>query len=220
MATTEREISAPALPACDCEASPGPVPSIDERDARVLSELAQDCEATVAFQGLRRRLHVHQQALARALKRLQDDGLVAHDENGYRLTDAGCRVAVAMGAVSAPRLAAPSVPILQALLPPHVSSEAVVERLSGRWFRGLRWYGKSEGPGETTLTWLAEPDGSAVRVRMSGGSFAVEAEGPLGSTKAFAASRHIVAAVADLYGVSAGPSRGLATLSDRGTFAA
>ncbi|HEV8361159.1 MAG TPA: MarR family transcriptional regulator [Candidatus Thermoplasmatota archaeon] len=176
-----------------------------ERDVAVLSELAREGEARVAFQGLRRRLELHQEALSRTLRRLEQDGLVARDEGGYKLTEAG------FGALQGKRVAefkAPAVPVVQALLPPHLSPDAIASHLSRRWFRGLRWYGQAEAPGELTLTWLAEPGNAKVRVRVAGSTLTLEVEGANGT--GFPAARSVLAALAELYGLDGGEGHGMA----------
>lgn len=183
----------------------GPQPS--ERDASVLAELAREPDGQVAFQGLKRSLALHQQILARTLKRLERDGLVAKDRSGYRLTDQGF---AALCASDTPVREAPArevLSVVQAVLPPHVQPKDVADRLEHRWFKGLRWYGRTDGPGETTLTWVAPPDDARVVVRVSGGAVNVEIE--MGEDGAgFAAVRGILAALAEAYGPAAPKVRG------------
>jgi hypothetical protein len=193
------------MPEVDEGPLPMPTPpaapaAIEERERTVLSELAWDVDAWVTFQGLRRQLGVHQQALVRTLRRLEASGLVAHAGKGYQLTDAG----FSMVRVERPGAASlPVVPILHALLPPHVSVGDVAAHLSRRWFGGLRWYGRSESSGETTLHWIAER--GRVTVRISAGSVTLEVEdAPSSDAKSFAAARPVLAALAELYGTGNG----------------
>lgn len=167
---------------------------LEDRDQSVLAELAREVDAWVTFQGLRRQLGVHQQALSRTLRRLQQQGLVAHDGRGYQLTDAG---AATLRGAAVPRASSSPLPILTALLPPHVQPGDVAAQLSRRWFGGLRWYGQSEGPGETTLRWMA--DKTRVVVRVSPGSVQLEVDG--GDAQAFLAARPVLQALAEIYGV-------------------
>ncbi|HUR69399.1 MAG TPA: MarR family transcriptional regulator [Candidatus Thermoplasmatota archaeon] len=176
-------------------------PALEDRERDVLSELAREVDAWVTFQGLRRQLGVHQQALARTLRRLEAQGLISHHGKGYQLTQMG--YSSLRGVV--PRAAAqrPVLPLVQALLPPHLSPGDVAAHLSRRWFGGLRWYGQSEGPGETTLHWMAER--ARVTVRVSSGSVTLEVEdAPGNDAKTFAAARPVLAALAELYGTGAG----------------
>lgn len=176
-----------------------PTDSLPERDVAVLAELASEGEAHVAFQGLRRRLEVHQEILARTLRRLEGGGLIARDEKGYRLTEQGF---AALRGRALPLARQEVLPVIQAILPPHLDASDVSERMRHRWFRGLRWYGSAEAPGETTLTWLTESEGARVRLRIAGGQLALEVEVPKSAPKsAFVAARGILAALAELYGL-------------------
>ncbi|MGQ0537259.1 MAG: hypothetical protein ACT4PT_14445 [Methanobacteriota archaeon] len=178
-------------------------PALEEREAAVLAELLRECEAQVSFQGLKRRLGLHQQILARVLRRLERDGLLAKTEKGYRPTERACAAMTKRGVV-APRHE--TLTIVHALLPPAVAAETVASTLSHRWFRGLRWYGASEAPGETTLTWLSEPSGTAVRVRISGGALSLEVEVPPKQPEAaYASAQALLSALAGLYAPAAPP---------------
>ena len=46
--------------------------------------LSTETDATYTFQGLKRRLGLHQEKLTRILRRLEDNNLVAKTEEGYR----------------------------------------------------------------------------------------------------------------------------------------
>lgn len=145
---------------------------LEPRQVRVLWELSRLGDATVAFSGVRRRLDLHPQALTRTLDRLVQADLVARTDDGYRLTDAGFRSVACCAGEAGPRTA----PLFAAVVPPHLDPDDVADRLAGRWFQGLHWYGRADGPGEVTLAWLTDPDARIVRLRMVGGTLTVEAE--------------------------------------------
>src|SRR6266702_4257168 len=52
--------------------------------ALVMEMLSAESDSTYTFQGLKRRLGLHQEKLTRILRRLEDDNLVAKTEEGYR----------------------------------------------------------------------------------------------------------------------------------------
>lgn len=194
-----------ALPLAGAEArapaarrvEPPPDDDLDDRETRILLELARDAEARVAFTGLKRRLGVHQQVLARTLRRLADEGWVQKDAGGYRLTDQGY---ASLRGRAVPKPAAETLNVVHALLPPHARPDDVARQLAGRWFAGLRWYGRSEAPGEITLTWLPEKGNATVRLRLSGAAVNVEVDVPQGDeAAAYAALRPLLAALADVY---------------------
>lgn len=175
-------------------------PTLEERERSVLAEIGREVDASVSFQGLRRQLGVHQQALARTLRRLQGQGWIAHEGRGYQLTAAGF---AALHGESGPMPPKHVLPLVQAMLPPHVSAGDVSRHLSRRWFGDLRWYGQSEAPGETSLHWMA--DRTRVTVRVSMDSIIIEVEDEPGSpSKPFFAARPVLAAIAELYGTGTG----------------
>ncbi|MBI2077259.1 MAG: MarR family transcriptional regulator [Euryarchaeota archaeon] len=148
--------------------------ALRDRERLVLSELARDAQAQVAFQGLRRRLGLHPQALVRTLRSLESLGYIRRESDGYRLAAPG---AEALGARPAP-LPPTLRPVFAAVLPNHVTSDRIVEKLARRWFNGLRWYGVVATPREQVLTWLTEADGSVVQLRLADGMLGLEAEKP------------------------------------------
>lgn len=184
----------------------------DDREKSVLVELARSSDGTTAFQGLRRRLGLHQQALTRTLRRLERQGAVTRSESGYAITVQG-RAAV-RGQV--PALSRGEIlPVLQALLPPSVTADEVAERLARRWFRDLRWYGREDKNGEVVLNWLTVDTGTLVRVRFSKGMAVLEVElGHGTSLDRFPAAQAVLKAIAELY------TSGALAAPEKGTFAA
>lgn len=151
-----------------------PTSSLRDRERLVLSELARNADARVAFQGLRRRLGLHPQALVRTLRSLESLGFIRHETEGYRLAAPG---AEALGSRPVPKH--PNLrPVFAAVLPGHVTPDRIVEKLARRWFNGLRWYGVMSTQGEHVLTWLTEADGSVVQLRLADGMLGLEAEKP------------------------------------------
>ena len=193
-------------------------PELEDRELAVLGALRAD-ERT-AFQGLRRKLGLHQQALTRTLRRLEKNGAVERDDRGYALTTQG---RAALGSLVPAARRADLLPVLQALLPPSVTAEDVAQRLARRWFRDLRWYGRADGEGEVALSWLTVDtgagripggssaptpgvSGSLVRVRFARGMAILEVElGPGETLDRFPAAQAVLKALAELYAPT-GPS--------------
>jgi DNA-binding Lrp family transcriptional regulator len=119
-------------------------------DERVLTAL-QGLPGRVAFSGLRRVLGAHPESLARALRRLEREGLVERTDGGYR--------ALAGLPQSAEDLTRELRPIARIDLPLGTPPDALLGRLSGHWFGSLRWVGVVERPDERLLAW-ARRDGS------------------------------------------------------------
>jgi DNA-binding Lrp family transcriptional regulator len=119
-------------------------------DERVLSTL-QGLPGRIAFSGLRRVLGAHPESLARALRRLEREGLVERTDGGYRALTALPR--------SAEDLTRELRPIARIDLPLNTPPDALLGRLSGHWFGSLRWVGVIDRPKERLLAW-ARRDGS------------------------------------------------------------
>jgi DNA-binding Lrp family transcriptional regulator len=128
-----------------------PTPFASARlDERVLITL-QGLPGRIAFSGLRRVLGAHPESLARALRRLEREGLVERTDGGYR----------ALGGLprSAADLTRELRPIARIDLPLGTPPDTLLGRLSGHWFGSLRWVGVVERPEERLLAW-ARRDGS------------------------------------------------------------
>ncbi len=124
--------------------SSAPDPRLDDRIMELLTARA----GRIAFNGLRRSLGAHPESLARALRRLERDGLVNHADDGYWLNADGIPPHRPQGPASDPLRAVASV-----TLPPGIEASEVLGALAGRWFGRLRWLGIYEGPGEPRLVW-------------------------------------------------------------------
>lgn len=137
-------------------------------------ELLAEHPGRLAFSGLRRTLGAHPESLTRALRRLERDGRVTHDSDGYTLRLDGA-VPVA------PRSAAPARPsrtIASVRVPPGVSADAVLGALAGRWFGPLRWVGVYEVPGEPLLVWSVSGTDGHVLLSTRRGQLRVAIDSP------------------------------------------
>ena len=132
-------------------------------DKKVLSLLNQDSDINdkrYTFNGLARKLGMHQQSLSRALHRLEDAGLVQRTENGYKLSKNLRSILVNKSRIDLENLSKriskqylQFTQILQLYIPTTVKAEQVVNRLVGKWFGNLRWIGLVEGDGGYVLQW-------------------------------------------------------------------
>ncbi len=147
------------------ENSPVALDDFQENDKRVLSVLNQDTELAenqYTFNGLARKLGMHQQSLSRSLHRLESSGLVEKGEAGYRLSKNLRAVLVKKSRLDLEGLAGKISrqhlqfsQLLQTYMPSSIGVEEIVERLVGRWFGNLRWLGLVEGDGGRILQWAA-----------------------------------------------------------------
>jgi len=132
-------------------------------DKKILSVLNQDSdlvENQYTFNGLVRKLGIHQQSLSRALHRLEDAGLIQRTESGYKLSKNLRSILVKKSRIDLENLAKKIskqhlqfVQILQMYIPITVQVDEVVDKLVGKWFGNLRWIGLVEGDGGYVLQW-------------------------------------------------------------------
>lgn len=120
--------------------------SLDDRILTTLSGL----HGRMAFNGLRRKLGAHPESLARALRRLEREGLIERADGGYRsLSAEGSAIAEGSSALR---------PIARIELPRDLDEATILARLAGRWFGSLRWIGIVDRSGRRLLAW-ARRDG-------------------------------------------------------------
>ena len=150
-----------------------------------------DAASSLAFQGLKRRLGMHQETLSRALQRLENDNLVERTEDGYRLTQHGSKVIH----LPARRQSTKSTSLLETYLPSDVPSTDVISRLKYCWFSTLRWLGYSENENEALLTWVTDDGNTQVRARFRNNHLSIEIDSENGENSNIAIkSAHELAA--------------------------
>lgn len=130
----------------------------------VMAMLSAESDATYTFQGLKRRLGLHQEKLTRILRRLEDDNLVVKTEEGYRT-------------LKQPRKEAHHLiegePVIRGRLPPGMDSRLLLSKIKGRWFKNFRWVGYATSDEGLSLYWITEDNKFEVRVRLSTGEILV-----------------------------------------------
>ncbi len=136
-------------------------------DERILAAL-QDLPGEIAFNGLRRVLAAHPESLARALRRLEREGLVIRVHGGYRALPPPEPRTDREGAGTTLRTVA------EVELPAGFSPTALVERLSARWFGSLRWVGVIDRPDELLLAWAPRAGGGLVLLGARAGRLRVQ----------------------------------------------
>ena len=143
-----------------------------QNDLIILKSLGEDEDAREqSFQGIRRKLGLHQETLSRALHRLQRDGFVERLNHAYRISPKGI---LTLGG-DRPKLPEIgkldavdpySVSLLRARLPPDVNVSDLVSSLSYKWFGNLRWLGSTQTPGSATMSWITDDTGLKISVRI------------------------------------------------------
>jgi DNA-binding transcriptional regulator YhcF (GntR family) len=126
--------------------------SLTENDRFILHVIIEEGFDHFSFDGLKRRVRVHQETLSRTLVRLEDQGIVEKTSKGYEVTSKPKRSEVYLMNNSLDYI-----PLIQTLLPPGISFQEVLSSLRGRWFGVLRWIGYSKKEDdEMTLKWITE----------------------------------------------------------------
>jgi len=143
-----------------------------ERDTNVLQVIEEEDLASFAFEGLKRRLGVHPETLSRVLYRLEDQGIVEKGLEGYRVTSK----AKELLKLHSFDTRAPSVNLLQTLLPPDVPIQHVISNLKGKWFGVLRWLGYSKNNESITLKWITEDGGTIIAAHFQCGQLNIDAK--------------------------------------------
>lgn len=148
-------------------------------DLDVLEALGGSFEdaGAISFQGIRRKLGLHQESLSRALRRLERDGLVGKSEHDYKISKKGTEILTRTKSKnSQSRDVIFPIPILRTILPPDASELELEEALSHKWFGSLRWYGSSHNEEGTVLAWTTDDGKLRLSARISDGYLTVESQ--------------------------------------------
>ncbi len=149
----------------DLEERPNP------NDLVVLRALSEDEDTRdLSFQGIKRKLGLHQETLSRSLHRLQRDGFVERLDHAYRISPKGITsIAGEKPKISSMKLDPVdpySVSLLRARLPPDINVTELINSLSFKWFGNLRWLGSTQTPDSATLSWMTDDTGLKISIRI------------------------------------------------------
>jgi DNA-binding HxlR family transcriptional regulator len=149
-------------------------------DLDVLEALGGSFEdaGAISFQGIRRKLGLHQETLSRSLRRLERDGLVSKSEHDYKISKKGAQVLTRTKtkAPEAVRDALFPIAILKTILPPDATELELEEALNHKWFGSLRWYGSSHNEEGTVLAWTTDDGKLRLSARIRDGYLTVESQ--------------------------------------------
>ncbi|MGP8072368.1 MAG: helix-turn-helix transcriptional regulator [Thermoplasmata archaeon] len=148
-----------------------PAPS-GRLDVRVLVAL-EEMNGRMAFSGLRRSLGAHPESLSRALRRLEREGLIERSDQGYRSTRHPDLVPGPDAELHA---------VARIDIPPGVEADALLARLSGRWFGSLRWMGVVDRPRGRLLAWARRDGTGTVLLGVDRGTLRIFTTGDHGLT--------------------------------------
>ncbi len=133
---------------------------------------------SISFQGIKRKLGLHQETLSRSLRRLERDGLIDKSDHDYRISKRGTEILSRNKTKTAHsvRDAILPIPILRTILPPDATELELERALSHKWFGTLRWYGSSHNEDGTVLAWTTDDGKLRLSARISDGYLAVESQ--------------------------------------------
>lgn len=146
-------------------------------DLAILKAIGGDDDAQqFSFQGIRRKLGLHQETLSRALRRLQRDGYIEKLEHSYTISEKG-QTTISTGKrideLTGERDSYPVV-LLQSVLPSELNLQQLVDSMSYKWFGNLRWLGSSSRSGITTLSWITSESGLTISVKIKDDTLTIE----------------------------------------------
>ena len=141
------------------------------RDADVLALIEKEELAVFTFDGLKRRTGLHPETLSRVLARLEQEGIVKKEHEGYRVTPKITQLKLNQASSEDT-----STPLIQTYLPSDLMTQHLILQLRGKWFGLLRWMGISEGSHGITLKWITEDGGIQIAANIQGTSLNIEAK--------------------------------------------
>jgi DNA-binding transcriptional ArsR family regulator len=145
--------------------------SLSERDADVLALIENEDLATFTFDGLKRRTGLHSETLSRVLSRLEEEGIIKKEREGYRVNPKITKLKLRQ-----PKKETPTTPLVQTYLPSDLMTQQLILNLKGKWFGSLRWLGISENSQGVTLKWITEDGGIQIAASIQGTSLNIEAK--------------------------------------------
>lgn len=144
---------------------------LDDREREVLKLLAKDQNTYFSFQGLRRRLGLHQETLTRTLKRLEEADVIQRSAEGYKLRNNGNTFSF-----NIPTNEVFAKPVIDAYLPADIDVTVLFQKLRGHWFSNFRWLGYSHDGNQLSMTWISEDGQMQVQARIGGGKIIIAAD--------------------------------------------
>lgn len=145
--------------------------SFSERDADVLSLIETEDLATFTFDGLKRRTGLHSETLSRILSRLEDEGIIKKEHEGYRVNPKITELKLHQ-----PRTEVSATPLIQTFLPSDLMIQQLITSLRCKWFGLLRWLGMSENHQGVTLKWITEDGGIQISANIQGTALSIESK--------------------------------------------
>ena len=170
--------------------------SLSERDADVLALIETEDLAVFTFDGLKRRTGLHPETLSRILARLEEEGIIKKEHEGYKVTPKITQLKLNQAHVEEQ-----TTPLIQTFLPSDLMTQHLILSLRGKWFGMLRWLGISENNRGVTLKWITEDGGIQIAANIQGTTLNIEAKFLTNNdlNQALKASYQLMANIGKLY---------------------
>jgi len=148
----------------DEDSYPLSINDLHNNDKKILSLLDEEICSTYSFKAIQRKLDIHQQSLARALKRLVYLELVEKSPTGYKLNKKNMFTSKAFENsqlveeeenTEVTKAKKRFNQLIQMRIPIKTSIELIANRLIGKWFGDLRWFGLIKKETALTFQWIA-----------------------------------------------------------------
>jgi DNA-binding transcriptional ArsR family regulator len=145
--------------------------TLSERDADILALIETEDLTTFTFDGIKRRTGLHQETLSRILTRLEQEGIIKKEHEGYRVTPKITELQL-----QTHKKQSPTTPLIQTFLPSDLMTQQLILNLKGKWFGKLRWLGISENNQGITLKWITEDGAIQIAANIQGTALNIEAK--------------------------------------------
>jgi DNA-binding transcriptional ArsR family regulator len=145
--------------------------TLSERDADILALIETEDLTTFTFDGIKRRTGLHQETLSRILTRLEQEGIIKKEHEGYRVTPKITELKL-----QTHKKQSPTTPLIQTFLPSDLMTQQLILNLKGKWFGKLRWLGISENNQGITLKWITEDGAIQIAANIQGTALNIEAK--------------------------------------------
>jgi DNA-binding HxlR family transcriptional regulator len=143
--------------------------SLNERDANLLTLIETEDLTTFSFDGLKRRTGLHSETLSRILTRLEQEGIIKKDHEGYKVTPKITELKL-----KRPYKEISLTPLIQTYLPSDILTQQLILHLRGKWFGMLRWLGITENNQGITLKWVTEDGGIQISANIQSSTLNIE----------------------------------------------
>jgi len=171
---------------------------LHNNDKKILSLLINEDSSRFSFSGMKRKLNVHQQSLARALAILEELGLVEKSDAGYGLNK-NAEVFTSSSKIvkkPSPIFSKSSInfQLLHASIPVQIEVEHILIGLHGKWFDKYRFVELKKTNNGYALKWINEATSFELTLIIIGNYCVIETNAISGKSRLeamFGASRII-----------------------------